>query len=118
MAERDVRLFLKDILDSIELIREYVDGMDAEAFEQDQQVQDAVGRRLEIIAEASKHIPPDMKVGQEDIPWRSITAMRNVMVHEYFGVERVLVWRTVTGELDALETAVIAMMPHLPPEQV
>ncbi len=99
------------------LIRDYVDGMDAAAFEEDQQVQDAVDRSLEIIAEASKHIPPDMKVGQSDIPWRSFTAMRNVMVHEYFGVQRVLVWNTVTKELDALERAVAAMLAELPPLQ-
>lgn len=115
MADRDLRLYLTDILESIELIREYTSGLDAHAFEQDKLVQDAVDRRLEIIAEATKHIPLDMRVGSEHIPWRSILAMRNVMVHEYFGVERVLVWRTITDDLNELERAVSDMLGLLPP---
>jgi uncharacterized protein with HEPN domain len=115
MVKRDLRLFLQDILDSIELIREYVHGMDAHDFEEDMLVQDAVDRRLEIIAEASKHIPGEMKVGKDGIPWRSITAMRNIMVHEYFGVQRIFVWKTITEELNDLEVAVKAMLEELPP---
>lgn len=109
MGDRDLRLYLNDILESIRLIREYVHGMTAEEFEQDRLVQDAVDRRLEIIAEASKHIPNDLKADQMSIPWRAVLAMRNIMVHEYFGIERILVWRTVTDDLNDLERAVIAI---------
>jgi len=115
--KRSVRLYLSDIIESITLIREYVHGLDPETFEKDTLVQDAVARRLEIIAEASKHIPPpELKGSQATIPWRSIQSMRNVMVHEYFGVQKIFVWRTVTEDLDELEVAVKAMLADTPEE--
>lgn len=113
--DRDLRLYLFDILESIRLIREYTHGMTADEFENDRFTQDAVERRLAIIAEAAKKIPPDLRASNSMIPWRSVQAMRNMIIHEYFGVQRVFVWRTVTKDLDALEVVVKQMIADLEP---
>ncbi|MEO8069402.1 MAG: HepT-like ribonuclease domain-containing protein, partial [Flavobacteriales bacterium] len=78
-----------------------------------QLVQDAVERRLEIIAEASKHIPDQLRAAHSLVPWRTIKDMRNIIAHEYFGVQLVFIWRTVSTDLDDLELACQAMLIEL-----
>lgn len=84
--KRDVRVYLQDIIDSVDKITEYTDGMNWEDFEKDTAIQDAVIRRLTVIGEASKNIPEDIREGNEEVPWKRMAGLRDVLVHSHFGV--------------------------------
>jgi uncharacterized protein with HEPN domain len=103
---RNLHLYHQDIPDSIRKIHEYTNGRSLKEFEADSQMQDAVIHRLEIIGEAVKHIPLDERRKHPDIPWRNIAGMRDVLVHEYFGVNVIRFWTILDKDLFALQTAV------------
>jgi len=92
MSKRDYRLFLQDILESIERIEEYTEGYDFETFTKDRKTVDAVLRNLEIIGEAARHIPENIRTQHPEIPWKRVIGLRNVVIHHYFGVDLSIVW--------------------------
>lgn len=100
---RDFRLYLDDILDAIQQIRSYVEGLDERAFGLDRKTQDAVIRNLEIIGEAARHLPEEIQKISPDIDWRKIKALRNILIHEYFGINLPIVWDVVQNKLGPLE---------------
>lgn len=100
---RDFRLYLDDILLAIDHIREYVHDFDRERFAGDSKTVDAVIRNLEIIGEASKNLPDAVKAASTEIEWIKIIAMRNILTHEYFGVNKVLLWDIIENKLGTLE---------------
>ena len=96
-------MFIGDTLESIGLIGSYVSNMDFENFENDRKTIDAVVRNLEIIGEASKGIPDDVKNKYQDVDWKGITGIRNRIAHEYFGISLTIVWRIIKQELPRLK---------------
>ena len=102
---RDFRLYLDDILEGIERIRLYVQGVDLEAFSKDRKTQDAVVRNLEIIGEAAGNLPEAVTKDAPQIEWRKIRALRNILIHEYFGISQPIVWDVVQNKLGPLESA-------------
>jgi uncharacterized protein with HEPN domain len=102
---RDHGLYLDDILEAIGNIREYVKGMDYEAFAQDRKTRDAVVRNLEIIGEAAGRLPESVRLAAPEIEWRKIMSLRNILAHEYFGVSLSILWDVVQNKLEALETS-------------
>ncbi|MEW6142599.1 MAG: DUF86 domain-containing protein [Chloroflexota bacterium] len=101
--KKDYKVLIGHILESITLIGVYIAGLSREEFFQNREVQDAVIRRLEIKGEAARHMPEDIKERNNDIPWQRIAGMRNILIHEYFGVDLNLTWRTATEDLPALK---------------
>ena len=87
-------VYLKHIQDAIGKIETYA-AQGRKEFFQDSLVQDGVIPNLDVVGEAVKHLSSDMKKRHPAIPWRSITALRNVLIHEYFGVDIEAVWRVV-----------------------
>jgi len=106
MTSRDSKLYLTDILESIEQIEEYLSGFTLETFEEDLEKQDSVMRRLEIIGEAAKQLPDEFKKAHPEVPWRDIADFRNVLIHEYSGIKRERVWEVVHRDLPLLKTQV------------
>lgn len=100
---RDILLCVKDILECIERIEEYVGDMDYEKFIQPSQTFDAIIRRLEIIGEASKYIPKDIREKYKEIPWKQIVGMRNRITHAYFGIDSKIVWKIIKEEFPQLK---------------
>ena len=101
--KKDPKFFLEHILESIKFIQKYLQDLDFEDFLNNQEVQDAVLRRFEIIGEAVKNLPEKFKLQYRDIPWKKIAGMRDVLIHEYFGVDLLQIWNTVQKDLDDLE---------------
>ena len=92
MKDAGVGFYLLHIADSCEKILRYTRDMKHSDFIADQMVQDAVLRNFEIIGEAAKHVPDDFRVRHSDINWRGMAGLRDILIHEYFGIDLVNVW--------------------------
>jgi uncharacterized protein with HEPN domain len=102
-GKRDLRVYIHDILECIHKIEEYTNTVRDTEFYDSTQVQDAVLRRLEIIGEAVKHIPQDFRNRYPDVPWREIAGIRDVLAHEYFGVNVIRTWKVVKEDIPGLK---------------
>ena len=101
---KDDRIYLNHVLEAIEDIERYT-AAGYEAFVRERMQQDAVIRKLEVIGEAVKQLPAATKAARPEIPWREIAAMRDKMIHEYFGVNLEIVWAAVERNLPELKRA-------------
>jgi uncharacterized protein with HEPN domain len=97
---------LLDIQETIDRINDLVAGVTPEIYANSWAMQRAVERGLEIISEASRHIPPDLKASAPDIPWRQISAIGNLLRHEYQRADVTATWNIVTEHLPPLATAI------------
>ncbi|MFH0887562.1 MAG: DUF86 domain-containing protein [bacterium] len=103
---RESRVYLDDILLASSKIEKYVKGMTPRQFRDDQLVIDAVVRNLEIIGEAVKHIPADIRKKHKGIEWKKIAGLRDILIHEYFGVDIDILWDIIKNKLPELKTAI------------
>jgi uncharacterized protein with HEPN domain len=99
MSRRKWDLRISDIIEAIERILEYVEGMAFQQFADDRKTIDAVVRNFIIIGEAASHLPDDFIEQHPDLPWREMRDMRNIVVHEYFGVDTSIIWETAQNNL-------------------
>lgn len=92
-------LYMSDIVESINRIHTYIQGVDYDSFSSNQMLMDAVIRNLEVIGEASKNLPEEIRVQYPMAPWRKMIGLRNILIHEYFGVDSEIVWQIITVNL-------------------
>lgn len=91
-------LYLEDILKCMNMIESYTHGLSFEDFNENQLVIDAVVRNLEVIGEASKFVSEDIKQRYSDVPWKSMIGLRNILIHEYFGIDEQIIWQIITSD--------------------
>ncbi|MEK7250657.1 MAG: DUF86 domain-containing protein [Bacteroidota bacterium] len=111
--KRDIRVFLQDIVDSIEKLEQYTELVAEPEFYVDTEKQDAIIRRIEIIGEAVANLPMELRDKFPDVPWRDMVGMRNVMIHNYFGVTLAMVWRVASSDLPKLKERIIEVQKSL-----
>lgn len=109
---RSYRDYLADMLEAMDKARQFVEGMSFDQFSGDDKTVYAVIRALEIIGEAAKRIPAEVKAQQGGIPWREIAGMRDKLTHDYFGVNLGVVWKTVTEDLSSLERGIRSLIEN------
>jgi uncharacterized protein with HEPN domain/predicted nucleotidyltransferase len=110
---RDSRLFLQDILESINLIEEYTQDLSQNEFSQNIQVQDAVIRRLEIIGEATKNLPRSLRLQYPAVPWQQMAGMRDILIHGYFGANLNRIWEVIEQNLPVLQPQITQILDEL-----
>lgn len=104
---RDFKLYLQDILRAIRAIENFVEGMSFEEFKKDDKTASAVIRKLEIIGEATKKIPKQIREKYPLVPWKAMARMRDVLIHGYFAVDYKIVWDTIKKDLPIIKKKVM-----------
>lgn len=112
MPRREWRLRVGDVLEAIERVLRYTDGMTFDDFKADERTVDAVLRNFTVIGEAAGHIPADIEDRHPDVPWVEMRGIRNVVVHEYFGVSMSILWETVVRDLPPIVDPLRAMLKN------
>ena len=112
--KRNDRVYLTHILEAISKIDRYTKNLDYAAFLTDDLVQDGVIRQLEIIGEASKKLSAATRTLAPDLPWKDIAGMRDVLIHQYFGVDLTAVWDTVQQDLPIFKDKILKVINSLP----
>ena len=110
MPDRIFSEYLEDIIGAISKIQEFIGDMNFAAFSGDEKTSFAVIRALEIIGEASKHIPEDVRSSYSNLPWREMAGIRDKLIHDYFGVNLAVVWKTVKEDLPVLEPQIRSIL--------
>ncbi|MEW5912982.1 MAG: DUF86 domain-containing protein [Thermodesulfobacteriota bacterium] len=105
------KAYLADMLISARWAVEYLARKIQQDFYQDKQCQDAVIRRLEIIGEAARRVSEQVRLSIPGVPWQSLIGMRNVLIHEYDGVDLDIIWETVKRDLPGLITSLESVVP-------
>ncbi len=111
--KKDPVIFLEHIIECIDLIEQYTKGRTKEEFFRSRHFQDAVIRRIEIIGEAVKNLPQEIRKPYPQIPWKQIAAMRDIVSHEYWGIDLNLTWKVATERVPALKDDIIKIKTAL-----
>lgn len=111
--KKDAKVFLGHIFECIELIQIYLAEQTFDSFKSSVQLQDSLIRRLEIIGEAIKNLPEDLKKKFPGVAWKNIAGMRDILIHEYFGIDLDLTWRVLTKEIPKLRKQILAIQKQL-----
>jgi len=112
MSKRDLVLLLEDILEASLKIKRYSNGLNFEAFIDDDKTMDAVARNFEIIGEAANRLSDDFRISNPQIEWDRIRGFRNRIVHEYFGIDYEIIWDIIENDLDTLIQQIESLISH------
>jgi len=103
---RDYRVYLDDILEATSRIRLYAAGLSLEELREDTRTLDAVVRNLEVIGEAVKKVPAEVRRREPEVEWKRIAGLRDILIHEYFGIDLEIIWDVVQNKIPLLEQQV------------
>jgi uncharacterized protein with HEPN domain len=111
---RDYKVSLEDILEASHKVRRYTAGLSENAFRKDDKTLDAVVRNLEVIGEAVKKLPAKIRAKHSQVDWKKIAGLRDILIHEYFGIDVEIIWDILENKLPALEKEVKKIISENP----
>ena len=114
---RDYQLYLQDIFTAMVAAQAFVEGMDFETFAADDKTSSAVIRKLEIIGEAVKNVPLEIRQQYPQVPWRDMAGMRDWLIHGYFGVDYSRVWLTVENRIPLVQPIIAQILKDIAEEK-
>jgi len=100
---KDDLAYIEHILDCLRKIKEYTRNLSKDDFIENELIQDAVIRNIEIIGEATKKISLNLKQAYSEIPWKEMAGMRDKLIHDYLGVDIEVIWKTIESDIPALD---------------
>ena len=112
-SKREYRDYLIDIIETIESIEKFIKGFNLKKFKEDKKTTYAVVMAFEIIGEAAKNIPARIKNEHKEIPWKKMAGMRDKLVHEYFGANAEVIWKTVDKDIPELKKKILVLIESL-----
>lgn len=110
---RDATLYVDDMIEACRRVLQYCDGLGRAQLVSGTMAQDAVLRNLEVLGEAAKNVPADIRGLDDELPWRRITGLRDVLAHGYFGIDDDIVWNVVVEEVPSLLPRLVALRSRL-----
>ncbi len=114
MSGHDMSAFIGHVVMAMRFVADFIDGMTLEDFLADRKTRDAVIRNCEVIGEAVKHIPDDFRTTHPEVDWQGLAGLRDVLIHQYFGVDYVTLWNIVANECPSY-CATLSALPECPP---
>jgi len=109
-GKREFLDYLADILEASQNISQFISGMTWSQFSRDQKTMYAVVRAFEIIGEAAKKIPPSVKKRHANVPWKLMAGMRDKLIHEYFGVNYQVLWKTAKEDIPPVQPLIAKVL--------
>jgi uncharacterized protein with HEPN domain len=103
---RDFKLYIKDILTAMEAIEQFVQDLEFDKFVVDDKTASAVARKFEIIGEATKSVPEEIKQKYTQVPWKEMAGMRDKLIHFYFGIDYKLLWQTIKNRIPQIKPVI------------
>ncbi|AKE65668.1 hypothetical protein MYAER_3330 [Microcystis aeruginosa NIES-2549] len=113
MTQREFRDFLQDILEAICQLEKMTQDLSFEEFSTKIEIFLSVVKLIEIIGEAVKNIPDEVRVNYPNIPWKNIAGMRDKLVHEYWAIDEKVVWKVIQNNLPQLKRIIISIIEKL-----
>jgi len=113
MKNRSIKLFLNDIIEAIRRIQEYTKNISSDDFKKNNLVIDAVIRNLEIIGEASTHLPENIRKLYSKLPWSSIVGLKNIAIHKYFKIDLDIIWNILIKDIPEAKKTISIMLNNL-----
>jgi len=117
VKKRTSKLFVEDMLTAMEKVERYTKELNYDSFVANEMAVDAAMRNLLVIGEAAKNIPEEIRAKYSDIPWKRMIGLRNITIHEYFGVDLSIVWEIVSKNLPETKTKIVALLENLDTER-
>ena len=111
--KREYKLFIQDIKECIEQIDEFLGNMTLEEFKADEKTSSAVVRKIEIIGEATKNVPKEIRQKYKELPWSDMARMRDKIIHSYFVVDYEVVWKTIKERLPEIKPRIDTILKEL-----
>ena len=110
---RDISLYIKDILQNMSDAEEFIQGFSYDQFASDKKTLNAVMRSMEVIGEAAKKVPDEIRAKYPSVPWKEMAGMRDKLIHIYFGVDREAVWLVVKDRIPIIKPLIEQILRDL-----
>lgn len=111
--KKEDKVFLEHIYESIRHIENHLESFPREKFLKDIKLQDAIIRRLEIIGQATKNLSSELREKHPEVPWKLITGTRDVISHEYFGVDFIMIWNIAKKDIPELKVQILKLLEEI-----
>lgn len=113
MNKRSYQIFIEDALVAVDKIARYTENVNYDDFCQNEMMVDAVLRNLEVLGEAARNVPDEIKVKYPHVPWKRMVGLRNIVIHEYFGIDLENIWKIIDENVPETRSELVKILKDL-----